>query len=168
MLEGAERISKYEWLTKWIPSVILLPVCIFFLMNRGQITYVDQFHKVVHLSGQGIFGLMGDIPSVLGGTITQLLVPVLLIIFFYVNYLRKWLQLSFFLLGHTFLNISMYAGDAVARKFDLFGPTDKVHDWNWMLTFFDALQYHTQVSDVFFILGAVFFLIAILVPKIVP
>ena len=97
----------------------------------------------------------------------QILIPVLLIIFFMVNYLRKWLQLGFLLLGHTFLNISVYVADAETRKIDLFGPPDQIHDWNWILNFFEAMQYRTDIVSVCVVIAVIFFVIAILIPRIV-
>ncbi|NUN09081.1 MAG: hypothetical protein HUU54_07890 [Ignavibacteriaceae bacterium] len=167
MFEGYQRVSRFDGFKRWIPSLILIPVCFFFLSYYPEYTYVDYFHYVVHVAGETIFGLLGDTAALFGGTVTQLMIPVLLIIFFYVNYLRKWLQFALFLMGHTFLNIGAYASDAAAMKIELFGPPEVNHDWNKLLTQYDMMSYMGDISMFFFVMAVIAFLAAILTPRLV-
>lgn len=167
MLEGYQRVSRYDSFLRWLPSLILLPVCWFFLTYYPEYTYADYFHLVVHTAGKYIFGLAGEAPGLYGGTVMQIIIPVLLIIFFYVNYLRIWLQFALFLFGHTMLNIGAYAADAATKKIELFGDPNVSHDWNKILTNLDALNYSGDIARYFFVLAVIAFITAILTPRLV-
>ncbi len=164
MIEGARTISSSDKYKRWIPSLILLPVCSFFLYNHGEYTFVDFFHLIVHEAGHAIFSFFGEFMTMIGGTLMQIIVPVLLVIFCLVNYLRVWLQLALFLLGHSFLNISVYAADARTMKLELFGPPGVKHDWNQILKNLDMLQYDTDIAMGFFVSAGIVFFLSLLVP----
>lgn len=164
MLPGAKQVDKYAILKSWIPSVILIPVCLYFITTRGEYTLVDQFELFIHEAGHFLLA-WGWFPlEIAGGTIMQIIIPILLIIFTYVNFKRLYLQLAFFFLGHNFLNISVYAADATAMKLDLFPRKGVVHDWNYMLSNLNLLEQDQNVALFFVVMAVISFLLAILVP----
>lgn len=164
MIPGAKQYDKYAVLKSWIPSVILVPVCLYFLFTRGQYTYVDQFELFIHEAGHFLLAWGWQPLEIAGGTIMQIIIPILLLIFFYVNFKRLYLQLAFFFLGHNFLNISVYAADATTMKLDLFPRKGVIHDWNYVLSYFNILEHDQNVALFFVALAVISFLIAILVP----
>lgn len=163
MVEGAKFYTRSDNIKRWIPSVLMIPVCWYFI-TTDTYTYLDYFHLIVHEAGHAMLGFIHEVVTALGGTIMQLIIPVLLIIYFFVNYMRKSLQAALFLEGHSFLNVSIYAADAKDMKLELFGPPNAKHDWNWILTHFDALDYTGDVAMFFRIMAGFCFLAAILVP----
>jgi len=92
----------------------------------------------------------------------QLIIPVLLLIVFYKSAMPKGMQLSFFLLGHSFINVSVYAADARTQVLPLLG--NGKHDWAYLLNEMNLLNFDEQVGYVFFSLAILFFVIALIFP----
>lgn len=167
MIEGAKGYSAGDSIKRWIPSVVLLPLIVYMLTTIGQYSYLDYFSLIIHEAGHFFFGWGFKFLEVLGGTLMQVIIPVLLIIFFYVNYKRILLQLTLFLLGQNFLNISVYASDAQEQKLPLLGGKHVIHDWNYMLGQLGWLEHAGDVGLFFIVLACFAFLAALLGPFLV-
>lgn len=95
----------------------------------------------------------------LGGTLSQILIPLTGLIF-YVYWKRKIkAQLFLFWLGQNFLNISVYVEDAPKMKLKLIGD---IQDWNWILGKLGMIDFAKELSLVFIVsaflsLGVMFF-----------
>src|SRR3989339_1538163 len=149
-------------LKRWSFSILLLPISIYFVMNRGEYTLLDNFHLIVHEAGHVFFTFFGTFVQFLGGTLMQLIIPILLLIIFYKSAMPKGMQLSFFLLGHSFINVSVYAADARTQALPLLG--NGKHDWAYLLNEMNLLNFDEQVGYVFFALAILFFVIALIFP----
>lgn len=151
-----------ELLKRWSFSLLLLPLCIYFLMHRGEYTLLDNFHLIVHEAGHLFFSFFGTFIQFLGGTLMQLIIPILLLIIFYKSAMPKGMQLSFFLLGHSLINVSVYAADARTQALPLLG--NGKHDWAYLLNEMNLLNFDEQIGYVFFGLAILFFVIAVIFP----
>ncbi|MBO9542524.1 hypothetical protein J7643_18210 [bacterium] len=94
---------------------------------------LDSFNLLVHEAGHPLFGFFGEFMGFAGGTLMQLLVPIAFLVSFYRQGQPFSSSLMLFWLGQSLINVSIYAGDAVAMELPLFGAGDRIHDWNWML-----------------------------------
>ena len=74
-------------------------------------------------------------------------------------------QISLFWLGHSFLNVAVYASDARARQLPLLGGNRAGHDWHYMLGRLGILEYDHFVGWIFFALGVAVFLIMLVLPR---
>jgi hypothetical protein len=151
-----------EIFKRWSTSVFLLPLCVYFVWNRGEMSLLDNFHLVFHEPGHLIFKFFGDFIQFLGGTIMQTLMPAILVFYCYKQRLFILMQGTLFLLGHSFINISVYASDAQTMRLHLVGGG--IHDWNWMLTRLNILQYDQEVGYFFFGLGILTFIACLIAP----
>lgn len=149
-------------LKRWIFSILLIPVCIYFLLHRGEFTLLDNFHLIVHEAGHLIFSFLGVFVQTLGGTLMQVIIPILLLLIFFKSTMPKGMQVSFFLLGHSFINISVYAADARAQALPLFG--NGKHDWAYLLNEMNLINFDTEIGYFFFGLAILSFILAILLP----
>ncbi len=147
---------------RWIFSLLLIPVCVYFVLHRGEYTLLDNFHLIVHEAGHLFFSFFGTFVQFLGGTLMQLIIPILLLVIFYKSAMPKGMQLSFFLLGHSLINVSVYAADARTQVLPLLG--NGKHDWNYLLNEMNLLNFDEQVGYVFFSLAILFFVIAVILP----
>ncbi len=101
----------------------------------------------VHELGHLFFAPFGEFMAILGGSLTQLLIPVgagLLFLhyrdFFGLTGAGAWLASSL-------IDLARYIGDARTFDLDLVGfGEDAVHDWAWLLGRFDALHYDTRIA----------------------
>lgn len=154
-----------EILKKFTGSIILLPICIWLVVNNGNFIFIlDHFNLLIHEGGHGIFRLFGDFIYTLGGTLMQIILPSVFIYYFYSNKKNFGVQVSFVYLGQNLYNISKYASDAVAQRLPLLGGDNVYHDWNWLLKKMNILQYDQEVGLFFVILAITTFLIALLYP----
>lgn len=160
--EGAKYYSKMDIVKKWIPSVILIPVCYFFIDNYPAYTLLDNFHLIVHEAGHLVFMFFGDYIHALGGTLMQLIIPIIFIYYFILAKNKFMLQSSIVLTGHSFFNISVYAADAQARKLPLLGGGK--HDWYYLLGEIGLRESDKEVGLVFFYTGILFFITALILP----
>jgi len=151
-----------SFLKRWGFSILLVPVCFYFLSHKGEYTLLDNFHLIVHEAGHLFFSFFGTFVQFLGGTLMQLIIPVLLLAVFYKSALPKGIQLSLFLLGHSFINVSVYAADARTQVLPLLG--NGKHDWNYLLNEMNLLNFDTEIGNIFFGIAILFFVLAIIFP----
>jgi len=151
-----------DFFKRWIFSLLLIPVCIYFVLHRGEYTLLDNFHLIVHEAGHLFFSFFGTFVQFLGGTLMQLIIPILLLVIFYKSAMPKGMQISFFLLGHSLINVSVYAADARTQVLPLLG--NGKHDWNYLLNEMNLLNFDEQVGYVFFSLAILFFVTAVIFP----
>jgi hypothetical protein len=99
----------------------------------------------IHELGHYLFGPLGDIPGVLGGSVLQCLVPLIAAAMFVRQ--RDWFAVCFAFgwLGTNLFEVATYAGDAVAKSLPLVTPGggEPIHDWNYILGHFGWLR-HTE------------------------
>ena len=62
------------------------------------------------------------------------------------------------------MNISVYAADARERALPLLGGNKVYHDWHWMLSRLNILEYDDIIGMMFYLTGIVCFLISFLIP----
>ena len=58
-----------------------------------------------------------------------------------------------FWVGESILNVSVYAGDAVALQLPLLGGQDSIHDWNYLLTSLNLLSSTVLIGGVIRLVG---------------
>lgn len=152
-------------LKPWITSIVLLPVIIWLTINEGKFIFlVDHFNLLIHEGGHGIFSLFGRFIYTLGGTLMQILLPLLFVYYFVSHRKRVGLQISLLWLGQNLMNISVYAADARERSIPLLGGNKVYHDWHFLLGRTGLLQYDDEIGTAFYFLGIVVLAAAILIP----
>lgn len=95
----------------------------------------------------------GYLLTILGGSLLQVLVPVIFIGYFFwkqqpfsASVLGYWLAINFF-------NVSVYAGDALTRKLPLLTGDVDTHDWNQILFTLGLLRQTDLIADIILGLG---------------
>lgn len=152
-------------LKPWITSIVLLPVVIWLTINEGKFIFlVDHFNLLIHEGGHGIFSLFGQFVYTLGGTLMQILLPLLFVYYFVSHRKRIGLQISFIWLGQNLMNISVYAADARERSIPLLGGNKVYHDWHFLLVRTGLLQYDDEIGTAFYLLGIIVLAASILIP----
>lgn len=160
-----KKIDK-KIIFRWIGSIISFPIAFFYLFNRGKFTFIDYLNLLIHEGGHGIFMVFGRFVYFLGGSLMQLIIPGMFVVYYMLK--KKVIASQFFLLwlGENFLNISVYASDARTQKLPLIGGKKVIHDWNWILSRAGLLDYDSLIGNMFYFVGAAVFLAALLLPLI--
>lgn len=176
-----------SFLKRWWASLLMLPFIfysihqvywaltynIFFAVNYSypfplDIVYlfVDTFILIVHEAGHTFFGLLGSrFLTILGGSLFQILLPLAIVLFCWINRKSIGLQFSFLLLGFSWLDVATYAADGSARQLPLIGGLGKEsHDWYNLLVRIDALEYDMTYGLTFIAIGIACYLVAIVIP----
>jgi len=114
------------------------------------------FDLVIHEAGHPIFGLLGNRwIAIAGGTLMQLLMPVL----FYFSFLRqrqpKSADFCIFWFATNFLGIGPYMADARAQVLPLVGGGE--HDWTYLLGSVGLLRFDVQLGAGTVFVGGLFF-----------
>jgi hypothetical protein len=94
---------------------------------------IDGVNLVIHEAGHIVFMPLGEFIMIAGGSLFQVIMPALFASYFF--YQRQPYSAAFvlFWVGESLLNVSVYAGDAVAMQLPLLGGQDSLHDWNYLL-----------------------------------
>ena len=131
-------------LKAWFPSLVLVPVCLYFVLNRGDGTFLDPLNMLIHEAGHLCFFFLGDSLHAAGGTLMQILLPATLALHFWQYHSRLGMQVALLWLGQNFLNISVYAADARVQVLDLLAG--RTHDWSYLLDRLGLLEYDLVVA----------------------
>lgn len=100
---------------------------------------LDNVNLVIHEAGHVVFMPFGQTLSIAGGSLFQVIVPAVFAGYFYYNDQRFSGSLVLFWVGHSLLNVSVYAGDSLVLQLPLLGGEDTLHDWNYLLSEFGLL-----------------------------
>lgn len=117
-----------------------------FLLSRadGFLPVLDHANLAFHEAGHLFFRILGDTASLYGGTLGQLVFPVVTAVVLW----RKREPLGFVIAGiwffENFLNIAVYVADARTQALPLVGGGD--HDWFNILSRWNALASDTSLA----------------------
>lgn len=184
------RLNNIPWMViakRWWFSAALIPFIIYHLHQAYwvlrfniffSISYsfpfpinvehflIDNFLLIIHEAGHTFFGITGSRTlMILGGSLNELILPGILIVFFVLNRYYKWTQFGLYFLGSAWLSIAFYAADGSQRQLPLIGNLgSESHDWGNLLSRWDLLQYDTQIAAAMVFIGGLCYLAAVLLP----
>jgi predicted nucleic-acid-binding Zn-ribbon protein len=155
--ESAELLDTADrWIYRTGKYIIIGIMSLFFfymIIKRSSWCFLDYVNLPFHEFGHILFSPFGETIQFMGGTISQLMWPVILMVYF----IRRTEPLSasfcLFWFGENFLNISKYIADARSMELPLVGGG--IHDWNFLLSKWHALQYDHAIANIIFVLGVI-------------
>lgn len=156
---GYSGIAPYK---KWISSLFLISFAIYFIMNWGTYTLIDNANLIIHEAGHFFFSFFGEFIHAAGGTLMQILFPLFIAFYFFRVGYRTGVQIFTFWLGQNLINISVYAADAQVRLLPILG--NGKHDWHYMLREIGFLEHAELIGYLFFLSGLIIFTLAIVLP----
>jgi hypothetical protein len=138
----------------WAKTTIAIAVSIYFLWCASNYTswhFLDNVNLIIHEAGHWIFYPFGQFLNVLGGSLTQILIPT--IFFGYFFFKKQWFEagLLLFWVGESLLNVTRYLADAVVMQLPLLGGETTLHDWHWILGNLGLLNRTDTIAAVFWI-----------------
>lgn len=112
---------------------------------------VSGLNLVVHEAGHLFFGWFGRLPGVAGGTVMELLVPVLVAVLFFRHRDDFGVAVALFWLGTALVDVGVYAADARNQALPLVSPVtgSPEHDWTYLLMRFGALRHDRLIGTLF-------------------
>lgn len=118
----------------------------------------------IHEAGHILFRIFGEFMGIAGGSLLQILVPI--IFFGYFVYHQKPFSASIvlFWVANNFLDVYVYANDAVVMQLPLLsgltGAEGGFHDWNYLLTETNLLDKTNLIAKSFRFAGTLLTVVA--------
>jgi hypothetical protein len=114
---------------------------------------IDGVNLLIHEAGHIVFSPFGEFMMIAGGSLFQVIMPLLFVGYF--AYQRNFYSaaLVLFWVGESILNVSVYAADSLALQLPLLGGPDSMHDWNYLLGSLNLLQATARVAGTIRVLG---------------
>ncbi|MCG2726542.1 MAG: zinc ribbon domain-containing protein [Elusimicrobia bacterium] len=147
--------EKKEIKNFYIRMAIIAGLFIFYtqwLRKENYFSFLDNINLAFHEAGHIFLGFFGHFITMAGGTIFQLLIPSLCLFHFYSRGSNLGWQLCLFWIGQNFLNISIYAGDAIRQALPL--VAGGVHDWTYLLTATGLIAHTYFIGKLIFFIGS--------------
>ncbi len=119
--------------------------------GEGWVPILDSANLVIHEAGHPIVGLLSGSLSVYGGTLFQLLFPVLVAVHFRRRGEPVGLAFGLVWLGESLLNVARYMADARSRLLPLVGGGE--HDWTEIFSRWGVLESDTRIAGFTAFLG---------------
>lgn len=160
-----EQLKKY--FSKWLGTFFLLPVIVYLILHIGDFLFIDYLNLLIHEGGHGVFKIFGGFIYTLGGTLMQIIIPSMFVVYYFLTKKKFLTQIFLIWLGENFFNISVYASDARSKKLPLLGGNKVYHDWNYLLSKTGLLEYDLLIGKIFIALGLICFLVVLFIPIII-
>lgn len=131
--------------------VFYLIFCLYALFNHSGFLSLDYVNLIVHEAGHFFFSWFGYTVTILGGTLGELIVPLLCGLYFFRR--REVTAVTFcsFWFFENFLYIGTYMADARALALPLVGSGD--HDWEILFGQWGLLQQDQRIGGITRALG---------------
>lgn len=110
----------------------------------GWTPFVDGINLAFHEVGHPIFMVFGDTMHILGGTLGQLLVPLVVGVSFWLKRHSLGVAIAGVWFFQNFLNIARYMADARAQILPLVGGSE--HDWMELFVKWGCMEQDTQIA----------------------
>lgn len=105
--------------------------------DRFTSTPVHNIHLVFHEAGHPLFGFLGEFMGAIGGSVMQVLVPIVIAIAFLRNEDQFGCAFGLMWAGHALMDVAPYIADARALDLVLLsggtGEEFEGHDWEYIL-----------------------------------
>ena len=151
LLFSASGMPQDEWEPVTKGKLIAFGACmvLFFVIllrsEPGFMFLLDHANLLFHEAGHPIVGLLSTRLEPYGGTIGQLVFPIVLAVSFYRKRQTLGLAAGCIWFFENWLNIASYVADSRALKLPLVGGGD--HDWNTILSRWGLLQCDTKFAS---------------------
>ncbi|HEX8843546.1 MAG TPA: hypothetical protein VF791_02830 [Pyrinomonadaceae bacterium] len=122
---------------------------------------IDGVNLIIHEAGHVVFRPFGEFMMIAGGSLFQVIVPLVFAGYFYFNRKNYSCALVLFWAGESLLNVSVYAADSVEMQLPLLGGNDSIHDWNYMLEQLGLLGQTRSIALLIRVLGTLLIVFAL-------
>lgn len=187
MTNNRWRSKGIEILQKWWTSLLFLPFImysihqcyrvlrynVFFSISYDfpfPVSWVhfllDNFLLIVHEAGHTFFSIFGSRNiTILGGSLFEILLPIMVFAFTWINQLKKGMPFALYLVGFSFMSVAFYAADGSARQLPLIGGLGKEsHDWYNLLSQWNLLDQDDTIAMLIAFMGCFCYFWALLIP----
>ena len=116
------------------------------LGREGWWDLLDDVNLAIHEAGHLLFIPLGEMMTVLGGSLLQVAVPAAFVAWFFRSRQPFAGAVTLAWVGASLVNVSRYIGDARARELPLLGGDDAIHDWEYLLSMWGLLAHDLTIA----------------------
>ena len=133
------RLAGIAWLT------VYLLFLLYAVLDRTGFLFVDYVNLMIHEGGHFFFSWFGDTIRILGGTLGELIVPLLCVAAFWWRREPAGVAFCSFWFFENFLYIGTYMSDARTSALPLVGGDES--DWTILFTQWNVLVRDQQIGQ---------------------
>lgn len=167
MSERAERVRTAAVAGRGVGLVILAALTWkvlaqgLSLQDDAVLAFIHGIDLVFHEAGHVIFAFFGEFLAVLGGSLTQVSMPVIVTAAFLRT--RQWASaaVTLFWTGQALTDVAIYAADGRARALPLLAE-GLIHDWHYILGRRGLLRSAESIGRAIFAVGALTMMASVL------
>lgn len=145
--------SKTKAVLVWLSCIY----CFYYLQGalKQDWHFIDNVDLIIHEAGHLIFMPFGEFLTVAGGSLLQVILPIIFFIYFHKE--KQYFSQAVMLLwvAINLFNVGVYASDALKMQLPLLGGENSGHDWNYLLLQTRLINQTKLVSDLIFFSGIV-------------
>ena len=130
-----------------------------YVLHPSSYTLIDFANLAIHEGGHLVFRFLGKFLYFMGGSLTQILMPLAFCAVFWRTRQRFSAALCLFWVSNNFFNVSTYVKDARTMQLELVGGD--THDWNWILGQLNLLGADQVIGGFVYALGLCVYLVAL-------
>lgn len=124
--------------------------------------FLDRVDLVFHEAGHVIFGFFGEFIGLLGGSLMQVLVPAVVVAYFFLHQQAYSAAVTLFWVAQSLFSVSVYVKDARARVLPLLGDDISAHDWHNILGRLHLLSWDQVIGNLVYTLGLIALAVSVL------
>ena len=132
---------------------------LYLITHVGDYGLMDSVDLPIHETGHIVFSPFGEFIQFLGGTLFQLIVPSVFVIYFWRRKDLHSASVVLWWVAQNFWNISVYVQDARAQELPLVGGGE--HDWAYLLGQLGWLQHDIGIGRAVRLVGIGIFIYSI-------
>ena len=122
-------------------------------------SFLDSIDLAIHETGHLVFAPFGEVIQFAGGTLFQLIVPAVFLVYFARRGDRHAATVALWWIAQNLWNISVYVRDARVQELPLVGGGE--HDWAFLLGHFGVLAHDQGIGRTVHAIGSSLWLVAI-------
>ena len=146
-------MRSHQKYVRCIGAVIASLYFLHYAFTRYDWHAIDIVNLIFHEAGHTIFSFLGEFIQIAMGSGFQILLPLSIALYFFYTRQRYAGAIVLMWVGQNLINVSVYAGDAIAMQLPLLGGDSVIHDWNWLLSNLNILNWTPVVASVLYISG---------------
>ena len=132
-------------------------------IQKADWIFINYANVIFHEAGHVIFSFFGDFMHVLGGTLGEFLVPLIVTVHFLINKNLYGAGFGLWWTSTAFWSISVYSRDAQVQLLPLITGNSEDHDWTYLLGQLGILNKDQLVGNIFLGISMFFFVCALIV-----
>ncbi|MBI4591367.1 MAG: hypothetical protein HY725_21260 [Candidatus Rokubacteria bacterium] len=116
---------------------------------------VDGANFIFHEAGHVLFSFFGQFLGILGGSLTQVAIPVMCTGYFVRHRQSAASAVTLFWTGESITHVAIYIADARLMALPLHGGEGVIHDWNYLLGRLNLVNHAGSLGRLAFTLGVI-------------